>query len=345
MSLIFSKKLATNASQLRAMNSQWEEVTMLRDRSNKDMQQFLQMAGNAAQTPAEAYREFDRITKIDQVPAGEFATLTRLMQKARSISLGREVFEYRQSTGGSNNDLAQSSLSGQLGVKMGHVDYSYAGTVVPIHDVGFGRRFREMQSMQAEGFDSTVDDSREAERTLMYQMNSYLWDGNSSISLKGRTWLGIKNDPSVVNATLAVDLSSSSSTPQEVRDEVRRIRDILYITNNCTNNLRLGVSREIASNWERVFSTAEGVYGTILDMILKLRGISEVYEDSELVGNQITLYWDDQQGFHPVVGMAMATYAVPRVHYNDDFNFIKAAAVGFLAKQDAAGRKCALYAD
>ena len=125
---------------------------------------------------------------------------------------------------------------------------------------------------------------------------------------------------------------------------LRRIRDILYITNNCTNQLRLGVSREILSNWERAFSTADGTFGTIASFVGQLRGIAEIYEDSELVGNELALYWDDQEGFHPVVGMGMSSYAVLRTMPNSDHAFIMMTAVGFLAKTDYEGRKCALYA-
>lgn len=346
MSLILRKSLAPNAAQARVMDQQWQELCQLRANSEKDVVELLSLTlnrdlqGNAARTPAEAYREFDQTTKIDMVPAGEFATLTRLMQKSRSVSIGREVFEYRQA---SDAGVGQSSMSGQIGVKMDHVDYKYAGTVVPVHDIAFGRRWREIESMRAEGFDALVDDSRETERELMRTIESYLWDGNANLDVKGNKWLGIKNDPTVAQSTLAADLSAAATTADAIRQEVTTQRDVLYIANNCTNPLRLGVSREIMSNWERPFSTSEGMFGTIGEYVAKLRGISEIYEDSKLVGNEIVMYWDDQQGFHPVVGMGMSTYATPRVYHNDDFRFIKWAAVGFLAKTDYEGRKCALY--
>ena len=197
--------------------------------------------------------------------------------------------------------------------------------------------------MRAEGFDALVDDSRESERELMRTIENYMWDGDESINIKGNVWKGIKADPTVAQSSITTDLSASASTADAIRIEVRTQRDVLYIANNCTQPLKLGVSREIMSNWERPFSTNEGTFGTILDMVMRLRGISEVYEDSRLVGNQIVMYWDDQQGFHPVVGMGMSTYATPRVNHNDDFRFIKWAAVGFLAKTDYEGRKCALY--
>ena len=349
MSLILNTKFAKNPAQLRVMNKQWAEVNAMRGGASlQAMEAFISMTGNAAQTPAEAYREFDRTTKIELVPAGEHATLTRILQNPRSVSIGRLAFEYRQA---SDVDVGQTSMGGQLGVKMNHVDYTYAGTPIPIHDIGYGIEWRVMESMNADNFDSTVDNSRESERKLLTTMDNYMWDGNSKINIKGRVWLGIKNDPTVASAILVVDLSSSVATPEAIRNEVARVRDILRIDNNCDNDLEFGVSREIMSNWERPFSTAEGTFGTIKTMITGnpdnpasgLRGLKEVYEDSRLVGNQITMYWNDQMGFHSVIGMGMSSYAVPRQFHNSDFNFIKWAAAGFLAKTDFSGRTCAIY--
>lgn len=340
MSLIFSKKLALNAQQERMQNTQWNELQAMRMASNSSVTAMLEMAANAGQTPGDAYREFDSTTKIELVPFGEHATLSRVMQNSRSVDIGKTLFEYRKA---SDVDVGQSSMSGQTGVKMNHVDYSYGGAVVPIHDIGYGRTWRDMKAMQSDGFDAMVDDARESERKLMTTIDKYMWDGDSKLVVKGNKWLGLRNDPTVASATLGLDLALAASTPQAIRDEVRRVRDILFITNNCTQGLRLGISREIASNWERVFTTATGAFGTIRDMIANLRGIVEIYEDSELVGNQLTMFWDDQQGFHPVVGMAISSYAVQRANHNDDFNFIKWAGVGFLSKTDFSNRKCALY--
>lgn len=339
MSLILRNSLAATAQQKRVMEGQWVELNALREKSVDDVQEMLTMS-NAAQTPAEAYREFDSTTKIEQVPRGEHALLTRMLQVARPVNIGKEVFEYRKA---SDAGHGQTSMSGQIGVKMDNVDYKYGGTVVPVHDIGFGRRWREVESMRSEGFDALVDDSRETERELLTTIGKYLWDGNANVSLKGNTWLGLRNDPTVASATLGVDLAAGASTAQAIRDEVRRVRDILLIANNCSGDITLTISREIASNWERVFSTAEGTFGTIMDMIMKLRGIAEIVEDSELTGNEVAMIFISQQGMHPVVGMGMSTYAVPRVNHNDDFNYVKWAAVGFLAKNDFSGKTCALY--
>lgn len=328
------------AKEIRMMNQQFEQAKQLQLNGESAMVQMLEIT-NAAQTPAEAYREFDSTTKIEARSAGEFSTLTKLLQKARSVSIGKEVFEHRKA---SKAGIASTSMSGQVGVKMDHVDFKYAGTVVPIHDVGFGRTWREVESMRSEGFDALVDDARESELTLMEQQNAYLWNGSADIVVKGRSWLGIKADPSIATATLGVDLSSGAATAQDIQNEVKRVRDILRITNKCSHDLRVAVSQEIMSNWERPTSLSDTGFGNILLFVLSLRGIAEVYEDPELTGNQMFMYWDDQQGFHPVVGQGISTYAVPRVMHNDDFNYVKWCAVGWLAKTTYDGLKCAIYA-
>jgi hypothetical protein len=341
MSLIMLGKLATNASQKRVMGNQYKEAVALQNAGLTAMQDMLSMC-NAAQTPAEAYREFDATTTIEARSQGEFSTLTKLLQKARSVSIGKEVFEHRKASKAGNG---QTSMSGQVGIKMDHVDYKYAGTVVPIHDIGFGRTWREVESMRAEGFDALVDDSRECELSLMERLESYLWNGDAKMVVKGRSWLGIKADPSIATATLGVDLSAAASSATDIQNEVKRVRDILRITNKCSKDLRVAVSQEIMSNWERPTTLQDIGFRTILEFVMSLRGIAEVYEDPQLSGNEMFMYWDDQQGFHPVVGMGISTYAVQRPNHNDDFNYVKWAAMGWLAKTTYDGNKCALFAD
>lgn len=350
--LIMRSAHCETAQEKRVIRGQWIEANQLRIAGLPAMKTMLEMTGatvfdeklktNVAQTPAEAFREFDATTTIEARSQGEFSTLTKLLQVGRPVSIGKEVFEHRKA---SKAGISQTSMSGQVGIKMDHVDYKVAGTVIPIHDTGFGRTWREVESMRSEGFDALVDDSRESELTLMEQNNSYLWDGNAGIKVKGRSWLGIKADPSIATATIGLDLSIDASSAQDIQNEVKRIRDILRITNKCSHDLRLGVSQEIMSNWERSVALTDSTFGTILSFVLELRGIIEVYEDPEMVDNEIFFFWDNQMGFHPVVGMGISTYAVQRNAHNDDFNFVKWNAVGWLAKTDFSGNKCALFAD
>ena len=340
MSMYFNKAALTATDQNgRILNAQYQQLQQMRKAGEAAHNAMLQST-NVARTPAEAYREFDATTKVEQVPAGEYATLSRLMAKAKPINLGKKLFEYRKA---SDMEGGQSSLSGQIGVKGDKVDYSYGGAVVPIHDKGFEIDFRDELAMRSDGFDALVDYAREAERGLKNTINNYLWDGDANLVFKGTSWLGIKADPTVATATLGVDLAASASTADNIRAEVSRVRDILRITNNCSGMLTLVVSREIATNWERPYSTADGNFGTIGDYISKLRGIKEIVEDNKLSGNEIAMLWDDPQGFQAVSGMAMSTYAVPRQYHNSPFAYIKWCAMGFLSREDFSDRKCALY--
>ncbi len=98
----------------------------------------------------------------------------------------------------------------------------------------------------------------------MKTMDSFLWSGNSKLVVDGKKWLGLKGDSTVVSSTLSTDLVALASTPENIRAEVAEKRDELYITNKCVNPLRLAVSSEIMSNWERPFSGSDFGFGTAL---------------------------------------------------------------------------------
>lgn len=341
MSLIIRQALAKNAQEKRAMQAQWNHVQELRSAGDPAMKAFLQMT-NAGRSPAEAYREFDATTKIEVNPMGEFATLTRLMQKARPVNIGKTLYEYRKS---SDMDNGQTSMSGQIGVKLDHTDYGYAGVIVPVHDKGFGRSWRDVEAMRSEGFDALVDDAREAELGLMRTMNSFLFAGNAGLSVDGQKWLGLTSgsESTVDTYVPTVDISSPTATAIEIQTEIKVARDRLRITNNCVNPVRVGVSAAAMSNMERFVSAETWTLGTIKDLVLKLEGIAEIYIDSALTGGKFIMYWDDQMGLHPVVGMGINTYAVPRQFHNSDFAFVKWSAVGFCAKTSFSGKKCVLF--
>lgn len=341
MSLIIRAALAKNAQEKRAMQAQWDHVQQLRNAGAASMDALIQMT-NAGRSPAEAYREFDATTKIEVNPMGEFATLTRLLQKSRPVNIGKTLYEYRKS---SDMDNGQTSMTGQIGVKLDHTDYGYSGVIVPIHDKGFGRSWRDVEAMRSDGFDALVDDAREAELGLMRTMNGFLFNGSSALSVDGNKWLGLFGDATVDSYVPTVDISSGTATAQEIQTEIRTARDRLRITNNCVAPVRLGVSAAAMSNMERFVDPQTWTLGTIKDLVMRLEGIAEIYIDSALTGGKFIMYWDDQQGLHPVVGMGINTYAVPRQFHNSDFAFVKWSAVGFCAKTSFSGKKCVVYGD
>ena len=213
MSIIFNQALYNNDSSAgRIMTQQKQTVIAMRNNGHLAHRDML-LATNVARTPAEAYREMDPTTKIEQVPAGEFALLTRVLGKVKPINLGRKLYEYRKA---SDMNKGQSSMTGNIGVKGDKIDYSYGGTVVPIHDKGFEIDWREHTAMQAEGFDELVDYAREAELGLMRTKNDYLWTGNAGLVFKGASWLGIKAHPTAATATLGVLLAATATTADNI---------------------------------------------------------------------------------------------------------------------------------
>lgn len=338
MSLVFNAKAyPAGSSKAKILAEQWNQLSDFRAAGEAGLAQAMT---NAGRTPADTYREFDSTTKIEVVAAGHLALLTRVLAVNKPVNIGKEVYEYRQA---SRSGTAVTSMSGQKTVTIDHTAYSYAGTIVPIHDEGFGRPWRQKAAMESEMFDALVDDAREAERTLMEHVEKYMFEGNSTV-IKGAGWTGLRNDSSVIQATVAVDTTSTAVSGKVIRDEFKRLKDIIRITNKCTGNLVVGISNATAGRIELEFSEVNETGVTVQDMILKLSGISEVVEDASLADNEIVFLFIDEQGFHSVVGMPLSTYPEVRMSPRADFNFVKSTAVGFLAKQSKAGLKTALFA-
>lgn len=325
----------------RAQRAQFTHNAELQQHSEDDFSVIAQNSGH--DTLADAYREIDNITVAIMQPVGQFATLHRLNAVSRSVGLGKLEYEYRKA---SEQEGGTVSLMGQNGIIADKGEYLKAGTVIPIIDHGTSREWRDMLSSSADGFDVVVDDAREAELVLLRTAKKYLWLGDNTIKgPNGRVWLGIKADPSLVQETTTVDMASAATTPQEIVDEFTRLRDILRITNNCSEDLEVGVSREMISYWEKIpYSLNDKGFGTVLSYIEGLRGIKSVYEDPELTGGKELLFaFFSQQGFHAVTGQALSTYMDERVKKRDPFTLIKWMAQGYLAKSDFKGQKTALY--
>lgn len=324
----------------RVQRNQYQEAAI---RQNASAEDFKQLLKNAGITPDEAYREMEEKTAIILNPAGEFATYQRVNDASKAVNLGKLDYTYRQAsaqTGG------QISLSGQTGIITDAVEYKNAGTVIPIIDHGVKRDWREMLTFGADGFDTMVDDSREGTLVALRKANDYLWNGDATIkSPDERVWLGLKADTSIVQATTAIDLSAAPTTAQQIVDEVRRLRDLLRITNNCSQLLEIAIPRETMSYWESLpYSVSDAGFGTVLSYVRGLNGVASVYEDPALTsGKELMMAYIDLDGLHAVTGQAMSSYMDQRFRHNDPYIMIKWMAQGFIAKQSFTGQKCALY--
>jgi len=324
----------------RAQKGQYKVNAELQQASAQDLSKLLK---NSGISPDEAYREMDERTQIIMNPAGEFATLQRVEVQSKSVNLGKLDYTYRQASSQTGGTV---SLSGQTGIITDAVEYKNAGTVIPIIDHGVKRDWREYLTFGADGFDTMVDDNREATLTVLRTCNKYMWAGDATIkSPDGRVWLGIKSDTSLVQATTSVDMANIATTAKEIVDEIVRLRDLLRITNNCSQLIELAISREMMSYWESTpYSVNEVGFGTVLSYVRGLNGIASVYEDPELSGGQeLLMAYISLDGLHTVTGQAMSSYMAQRFNHNDPFTMVKWMAKGFVSKNDFKGQKCALY--
>ena len=301
------------------------------------------LVANTGISPDEAYREMDDKTVVILNPLGEFATYQRVNAKSKSVNLGKLDYTYRQASAQTGGTI---SMSGQTGVITDAVEYKNAGTVIPIIDHGVKRDWREYLTFGADGFDTMIDDNREAALVVLRTANKYLWSGDATIkSPDGRVWLGLKADPSIVQETTAVDMADNSTTAKAIVDEIVRLRDKLRIDNNCSQSLDLGISQTMMSYWESTpYSVNDKGFGTVLSYVQGLNGISSVYEDPQLVGGkQLLMAYIDLDGLHAVTGQAVSSYMDQRTKHNDPFIMVKWMAQGFVAKNTFSGQKCALY--
>ena len=324
----------------RAQRNQYKTNAELQKASEQDLSKLLK---NAGISPDEAYREMEQKSVIILNPAGEFATYQRLNAVSKAVNLGKLDYTYRQASAQTGGKV---SLSGQTGIITDAVEYKNAGTVIPIIDHGVKRDWREYLTFGADGFDTMVDDDREATLVALRTANSYLWDGDTSIvSPDGRSWAGIKADTSLVQTTTTVDMAAAATTAKAIVDEVVAKRDLLRITNNCSQMLELAISREMMSKWESTpYSVSDTGFGTVLSYVRGLNGIASVYEDPQLSGGkELMMAYIDLDGLHAVTGQAMSSYMNQRFMHNDPYIMVKWMAQGFVSKNTFTGQKCALY--
>lgn len=348
--MLFQQSIMGNS---RIAASHHEEVRRNREADYLFNQNLNLMGGlnvNEGLIPRDVFQDFDNVTVERMRSDDGDAFLDPLMNMSKSINIGKLVQFYRQS---SDMDGGLTSMSGQTGVRLDQVQYMYDGSIVPIHENGFRRNFREMAAMGSEGFDALIDDQRESvaahKRHLVANFrNGHRDHSGNLINVNGVTWEGYTADQRVAQVDLGIgginmDFTDDQATGEQLKAAWIEMRDILRIDNNCPMDVTYYVSREIASNFERRFS--QQYDAKIIDQELAgLRGVANIVESNALTGNEILAFPHDQNWICPVVGMSINTTAKARKHFNDDYEFSTWSAVGFQVRNDFLGRTCAMYA-
>lgn len=353
--MIFAKSLMANSIGRATMQMQINERNAAREAVNRSNYALNAQAGilvpNNGLIPQDVYQDFDNVTVVRMRSDDGDTFINDLLPLSRSVNIGKLVQKFRQASDAGN---VQTSMSGQTGTLMDQVEYTYDGSIVPIHDTGFKRNWREWSAMQSEGFDALVDDQRESVAAVRRKLADSFLDGHfdkdgNLIVVDGLSWQGIRNDSRVAQVDLGAgglnfDFTDTTKTYAEIEAKFKAIRDTLYITNNCTADATYYVSREIMSNLERNSSEYASSDNKILQRLAGLMGVAAIKVTSKLTGNQLMAFPLDQDKIRPVVGMGVNTVAMPRPVYNSDYIFSVWCAVGWQVRTDYFGKTCALYA-
>lgn len=352
--MIFQRSIIGNS---RSGQAQWQAVVGARRGYNANEAlhaNALRAAGmrvNEGLIPQDVYQEFDNVT-VERFRSDDGDTfLNDLLPLSRSVNIGRLIHKFRRA---SDAGVTQTSMTGQIGVKFDQVEYNYDGSLVPIHDTGFYRNWREWNAQQAEGFDALVDDQRESVAALRRKICDSFLDGHKDkngkiIVLDGISWSGMRNDSRVAQVDLDAgglnfDFTLTTKTYEEIEAAFKSVRNVLWITNNCEKDATYYISREIASNFERYSSEYVSSSNKIIQRLSSLMGVADIKVSSKLSGNEMMAYPLDGMSVRPIVGMGVNTVAMPRPVYNSNYEFVVWGAVGFEVRTDYSSRKCALFA-
>lgn len=347
--MYFDKEFATNSRSGQYHKEQKRHVTRQREHFAAHNAQFLPAnglyAGNAAAIiPQDVYREFDAQTK-QLMRAPNLTLLNDLLPLAKGLPVGKVEHVYRKV---SDSGVVVTDLEGSTPVEIDKAGYDYDSTIKVVHKTGFGRSWMEMEGQRSEGFDGLVDDQANSVRLMQETIAGHIYNG-VDVTFKGIDAVGIKTSSRVASVDLDasglnIDFTSSATTADAIRSAWIQLVDALWITENVLQPITFYVSREIMSNFQRYFSTSDVGFGTILDALLKLRGVAAIKEDAQLSGNELIGLVLDAQYIRPLVGMAVTTVPLVRANPFDNYNFITWSNVGLEIKVDYDGRTGVLYA-
>lgn len=357
---VFSKKLAEKTNNSDANEFQWNR---LQDERNASAQAVADLfararmgegarldAVNAVDDIRRLYRAYDQTVLAQFESNTEFVLLDDVMPLSRSVRLEESVYEYAR-TGG--RGWAHTSMSGQIGAALDARQYTFDGTMVPIHDSGFKFTFRDPVFLKGSALNSLNDSQQGSVDDVRRQYVNYIYNGfrdseGNYVTYDGKTWKGLRDDDRVAQISLGatglnIDFTDPTVAPDVIRGGVIALRDVLRLSNNQYAPQTWYVSGEIITNLERYYYNFPGS-GTVLSELLKLSGIAAIKEDSQLQGNEVVILPLTAGVVAPIVGQAIGTVADPRPFYNSDYIWRTWGAMGFMVKTDINNRFSAVHA-
>jgi hypothetical protein len=342
----FDEQLVANS---RPHAAWWDEVCVNREHFHQVEDHMAALSNAAAVLPRDAWMDIDSITRrVMRDDEGE-VYMRDLMALAKPVNIGKLVHMTRVASDSENPVIR--SMSGQVPVPMDKVVYDYRGTVVPIFQDGYGREWREWNSLQSENFDALADDEEAANAKIRGDMADYALDGDSKIKFQGHAATGIRTNPlsKAINLGTAggganIDLTSPSTTSDAIDTFFTQTMGAMLDANLITGKVNIYVSPEIGRNLDRQYSTAQGFKGgTLLQHLLTNRRINKIEVTFKLSGNQFIGFVPRADYIRPVIGMAVNTTAMPRQYPTANYQFLKMGAMGIEIRADFNGKSGVFY--
>lgn len=349
----FDEQLVANS---RPHAQWWAEVGAQREAFHIHEASMADLAGstglvtNATSVlPRDAWLEMDTITRrVMRDDEGE-NFMRDLMALARPVHIGKIAFGYRVS---SDAGTVRRSISGQVPEVVDKVTYDYRQAIVPIFNTGYGRSWREWNTLQSESFDALADDQEAHVASIRRDMANYVLDGDSTITFQGSVGYGIRNHPyaKAINLGSAgggfnIDLTSGSTTADAIDTFFTNgIGGTIRANKLAGRKVNLYVSPEIMQNFSRSYSGSEGYKpGRMIDYLRTHPNINKIEETSLLSGNEFFAFVADATFIRPLVGMAVNTTAAVRLNPVDDYNFLVMGAMGIDIRADWNGASGVYY--
>lgn len=341
----FDEQLVANS---RPHAAWWDEVTVNREWWHTREEELAAVSNAASILPRDAWLEMDSITRRVMRDDGGAVIMNDLMALAKPINIGKLVSLNRVS---GDAGMVTRSMSGQVAVPVDKVNYDYRGTPVPIFQSGYGRKWREWKTLQAENFDALSDDQEAITDKINRSMVDYVVNGDANITFEGYTGYGIKTSPYSKSVNLGsaggganIDLTATATTSDAIDLFFTKVFGAVLDDNLVEGGVNVYVSPEIYRNLLRSYSGSSGFKGgNLLSYLLTNPNIRKIEKTFLLSGNAFIAFVPDSRYIRPLVGMAVNTTAAVRLNPTDDYHFLVMGALGIEIRADINGKSGVFY--
>ena len=212
---------------------------------------------------------------------------------------------------------------------------------------GYGREWREWNTLQSENFDGLADDQEATTAKVKRDQALYVLNGDAGIAFKGTKAHGIRSNPlsKIINiGASGANINLTSATADAIDTFFTGAFGAMLDANLVVGKVNLYISPEIARAWDKTYSGSAGFKdGTILDFLKKNRRVNKIEVSFELSGNEFFGFVPSADYIRPLVGMAVNTTAMTRLHPTDNYQFLVMGALGLEIRADYNGKAGVFY--